>query len=402
MFFSKPCWFVNDVCGIICMIFGEFLLLYASLVLNFLFIPTFLESGKVVAFVSNIIFYNLLFILSSLCHLITTTTDPGVMPNGDDKGEIILPIELQSQSNSIRSCIKCNNLKPPRTHHCSVCKRCVFMMDHHCPWVNNCVGVNNQKQFLLFLFYIFLFSVYSLTLICYCFYSCFSYPDQVNSIVVNENLVGTSLGLSVSVDDNLKSTQGCSMTPVMLIFGFTVIVESLIFGIFCIAMLIDQIICIVNNTTGIEHLKQEFVYRKKKGAYLLFSQVFGGKFSWRWFLPTKTRSSFRTNNFDISSFLDIEFGDFNLDPEYGSDDFDQVNSNKSRNNMTMERHISKNKSGRVNCCSILRSIEPTSMMLIRGAEDFSILETEENEIERLESRNAYNKNEIKMDDLQNS
>ena len=50
-------------------------------------------------------------------------------------------------------CKKCIAPKPPRTHHCSVCDTCFLKMDHHCPWLNGCVGHFNHRYFYLYMVY---------------------------------------------------------------------------------------------------------------------------------------------------------------------------------------------------------------------------------------------------------
>lgn len=41
--------------------------------------------------------------------------------------------------------------KPERTHHCRACKTCTLKFDHHCPWLNQCVGLGNERYFVLFM-----------------------------------------------------------------------------------------------------------------------------------------------------------------------------------------------------------------------------------------------------------
>ena len=47
-------------------------------------------------------------------------------------------------------CPYCRVKKTNKVKHCHVCKKCIKGFDHHCNWIDNCVGENNKIRFIVF------------------------------------------------------------------------------------------------------------------------------------------------------------------------------------------------------------------------------------------------------------
>ena len=45
-------------------------------------------------------------------------------------------------------CDHCFSFVLEGTKHCRRCNMCVDKFDHHCVWINNCIGAKNYKKFI--------------------------------------------------------------------------------------------------------------------------------------------------------------------------------------------------------------------------------------------------------------
>ncbi|XP_053207126.1 palmitoyltransferase ZDHHC7-like [Panonychus citri] len=219
-----------DPCGVLCFLLTYGIVSYSDYA--FIYWVSWNPTPSFLSLVNGAI-YQILIVLLVCSHLRASFSDPGVVlrpqHNLDFSHEALLSdresftseFSRSSSSNDIRwsVCNKCETYRPPQAHHCSVCQRCIRKMDHHCPWINNCVGELNQRYFLQFLLYVAILSFY------------------------------TIISILFEVSTNRIVNQTKSLHTLILL------IESLLFGIFVIAVMADQMSTIFNGLTPIDKLR---------------------------------------------------------------------------------------------------------------------------------------------------
>uniref|UniRef100_A0A915I3F3 Palmitoyltransferase n=1 Tax=Romanomermis culicivorax TaxID=13658 RepID=A0A915I3F3_ROMCU len=277
-----------DPCGIVCVLLAYAAVIYADyVVIVWLVSPVY---GGTFWSSLHIFGFNVIILLLILSHIRTMFSDPGVVPlsqtrvdfsdlrtlnTRNKKGYLVknslysndhdsdyvnfqsMTVQNSSDSDSetlLKNkyvgedwtvCGRCEAYRPPRAHHCRICKRCVRKMDHHCPWVNNCVGEFNQKFFLQFLLYVGLASVYCIILV----------------------IVAWLTECSECKNEKIRQTR--------VMHSICITVECSLFCLFVLAVCCDQMQAIVTDETAVEQVQRRGAYRSYKSKYTLLREVFG-------------------------------------------------------------------------------------------------------------------------------
>lgn len=153
-----------------------------------------------------------------------------------------------------RICKFCLIIKPERSHHCRVCRKCVLKYDHHCKFLSNCIGFVNYKFFFLFLLY---------TLILLLFIICTLFE-----------------GLEIYINEFGWDTSFCKIFAFSYLFIFLVFVSVADLFIFHLMILIKGITTVENKDKN----KRENIYEEKTCKEGMEESF--GKGWLCWFCPT--------------------------------------------------------------------------------------------------------------------
>lgn len=72
--------------------------------------------------------------------------------------------DLAKEGEELQLCVECDRNVLKNSYHCRACQRCVEGFDHHCVFLNNCIGKRNYSSFFRLLMTIILHTTLLITI----------------------------------------------------------------------------------------------------------------------------------------------------------------------------------------------------------------------------------------------
>ena len=185
-----------------------------------------------------LILWLIMIILVNVFLVLTSTTDPGIIPPVTTHSVDVLKMNFVVQNSSfvkLKYWYTWNIVRPPRTVHWEPCGWCIERMDHHCPWLGGCVGKRNYLFFILFI----------ITLALYCITG-----TIVTVFYCAELIVKKKEDLNTSSTKAFKAAMRTSPLTLPLIF------VGLLFSVFIALLVVYHVKLLIQGRTTHEDLKE--------------------------------------------------------------------------------------------------------------------------------------------------
>jgi palmitoyltransferase ZDHHC9/14/18 len=94
------------------------------------------------------------WLLSICLYLKLAFMDPGIQPPQAatlTENTLEIDVTLNGKPYTTKFCVTCHHRRQPRTKHCNTCGVCVRDYDHHCAFINSCIGQRSRPVFFFYL-----------------------------------------------------------------------------------------------------------------------------------------------------------------------------------------------------------------------------------------------------------
>ncbi|KAL6593978.1 hypothetical protein ACP70R_014213 [Stipagrostis hirtigluma subsp. patula] len=194
-------------------------------------------------------------VVGSILFVLTSFSDPGTV-TAENVSQYVSAYPYDNVIFVEKECSTCKITRPARAKHCRICDRCVARFDHHCGWMNNCIGEKNTRYFVAFLLWHFLICLYGAVVLGFILAGELKERKVIYILTVYYGIDNSFSGLFPHVAQWLLAVHN---TQILLSVFLAIL--ALLLGGFCAY---HAHLCLTNTTTNETFKWQDYIMWMKK------------------------------------------------------------------------------------------------------------------------------------------